>query len=456
MQGTFPGFGVGIGGRFAGFLANPLLEQIFVWQVLQQITGAILTPEMAGLTQEIFRVNPSLQLPLSEAVNAVIRGHLALADGATEAALSGIKASRFQTLVDNAGEPPGIDFLTFAYRRHIIPEKGLGADSVSLEQGIRESALKNKWAPVIEAMQFIRPSVGDTVDAWVQNQITEAVAREILLQNGIADADATILYDTRGRPPGPGELIEMARRGKIPVKGKGPTETSLEQGIYESAAKDKWEPVYEALMEYLPPPRTITAMLRAGTFTDAEALDLFQRSGLTEALAAKYVANAHHEATHATRELVKADVLTLYAEGVYDKPTAATHLESLGYSAAVAEFELEAIEFRYLKGLIDKVVGRVHSLYVAHKIDGQAALTALDQVNIPAAQRDQLLQVWGLERADNVATLTAAEVVHAAKLNIYSEAQALAELATLGWGPHDAWVRLGLGLGAIPNTPEPA
>jgi hypothetical protein len=304
-------------------------------------------------------------------------------------------------------------------------------------------------------MQFSPISVGDAVDAWVQNQIEEAAAREILYENGIKDADATILHNTRGRPPGPAELIEMARRGKIPVKGRGPDAISLEQGIYESASKDKWEPVYEALMEYLPPPRTVTAMLRSGSLTEAEALDIFRKSGLSEHLAAAYVANAHHQTTHASRELTKADVLTLYAEGVFSREQAAGELTNLAYPAPVIEFELEAADFRRIKGLIDKAVSRVHSLYVAHKIPEQVVVDSLGQLKVPAAQITALMQVWSLEAADNVKVLSPAEIGHAAKLGILTEQTAFDMLQVEGYQPHDAWVRLGLALGAASSLPEP-
>jgi hypothetical protein len=454
-QGVFPGFGPSVGGRIGAFLSNPLLEQIFVWQVLQQITSTVLTPEMAGLQQEIFKLNSSLQLSIADAVDAVIKSHMTEAEGAAEASLSGIKESRFQTLIASAGEPPGLDFLLQAMRRKFIPTQGTGAEAVSLEQGIRESRLKNKWIPTIELMQWQVAPVGVVVEGWLRAQITEPEARAILAEQGVDDATATLMYKAAGRPPGPMELIDLYRRGVIPEGGEGGDTLSLRQGYLETDLKNKWYDTWRRLSEYLPPPRTVTALLKAGDLTDAEALALFKDAGLSEHLAGVYVAAAHHAKAAGTKELVKAEVMTLYEEGRFSVAETKTHLESLGYDGPTADLEIEVIDWRRAKGAVDKAVSRVRTLYVAHKIDEQHALTDLDNLGVPAGQRDQLMRVWALERADNVAVLTAAEVVHLAKLNVMTEDEALAWLVEHGFDALDAWYRLAVGLGAIPATAKP-
>jgi hypothetical protein len=441
-QGTFPGFGPGVGAKLGGFLANPLLEQIFVWQVLQQISSAILAPEVAGLSEEIFKLNPSLQLPLSEAVAAVVKSHLPRKDGADEALLSGIDDRRFQILLDNAGLPPALDFLTQAWRRGFIPKDSALGDTVSLEQGIRESQLKNKWIAVIEAMQFDLPPIGVVVEAWLRAQIQEAPARALLYKAGVDDDTATLMYKSAGRPPGPMELIELTRRGIIPEAGEGGDTLSLRQGYLETDLKNKWYDVWKRLMDYIPPPRTVTALFRAGSITEAQARELFKHAGLSDELTQAYIDNAHHQRTAATRELTKSELVALYEQQAISAPELTKRLVARGYSAEDAAAEIELADMKVSRTLVTHAITRVRSLFTGHKIDEQTTLVSLNNLGVPATQRDHLLKVWKLERSDNVKHLTAAEVVNAFKDSIFDEGEALGELGHMGYGGRDAWIVL--------------
>lgn len=445
----------GFGSALGGFLTNPLLEQIFVWQVLQQITSTVLGPEMAGLQQEIYSKNSSLQLSIADAVEAVIKSHYTEKQGEDEAALSGVKAERFRTLIANAGDPPGLDFLTEAYRRGFIPWDDGDPNGTSATQGIRESRLKNKWIKHVREMEWHLAPVGSIIEGWLRAQIPEAQALALLAKNGVDEPTARLMYNSAGRPPGPMELIELYRRGVIPEAGEGGATLSLRQGYLETDLKNKWYAKWLELARYVPPPRTVTALLRQGTITDAEALALFKDAGLDQHLAAAYVANAHHHATAATRELAKADILALYTEKYFPEAEALKHLEDLGYPAPVAAFELAIADFRAEKALITSAVNRVRNAYIARKLEKAEVIRALDALAMKPAQRDQLITIWEMERAENVATLTAAEIVHAAKLGIATEDYATAWLQAHGFSAHDAWLRLGLGLGGTPTAPEP-
>ena len=451
-----PGLGPGLSAKLSGLLGNPLLEQIFVWQVLQQITGAVLAPELAGLQEEIFKLDPSLQVSVADAVDAVVKAHMTQQQGEDEAKLSGISPERFRLLVDNAGEPIPLQMALEAWRRGLIPKSSSDANAVSLEKAIRDSRLKNVWIPTIEDLQFLVPTVGDAVDAWVKNQVSPETAKKWLYDNGIAADVAQTLFNTRGNPPGPADLIELARRKIIPVKGTGPNATTLEQGIYEGVTKDKWEFAYEALMRYVPPPRTVTALLRAGSITEARALQLFEDAGLTEQDAAAYVADAQHQRTAATRELVKSDVLALYEEQVFDEPTATTHLRTLGYSEADAAFELAAADFRSYRTLVTHAVNRVRTLYTGHKIGEQLVIDTLDKLNVKPAQRDRLLEVWAIERADNVKTLTPAQILDLLADGVEPEETVIALLTQEGYSELDAWYLVAIKLKGGQKTPKPA
>src|SRR5207244_11611510 len=77
-----------------------------VMQLVGQVVSAALAPELTGLQEESYRLDPSLALSVADAVEAVIKGHLDHPGGAAEARLSGIDDRRFGILDDNAGDAP--------------------------------------------------------------------------------------------------------------------------------------------------------------------------------------------------------------------------------------------------------------------------------------------------------------------------------------------------------------
>jgi hypothetical protein len=419
-------------------------EQFFVWGVLQQIAGAILAPVVQGLQQKALSIDPNTTLTPADVVDAQIKGHMTADAARAEALNSGVNAQRLQTMVDSAGEPPGVETLLFMDRRGIIPTSGTGADSVSLEQGIRESRTKDKWIPALKAMSLSPIPVSDAVDAVVEGQIDYGAGEKIAYQNGISSADFRILVNTRGNPPSPSDLIELVRRGEIPMRGTGPTVTSLQQGIFEGSTKDKWEPAFEALVQQLPPPRTTTALLRNGSIDDARALALFQKAGLSAEDAAAYVADAHHQRTQTERELTKSDILALYQERAIDAQQCEAMLAGLHFSAQDAQFLIAITDFRRAKAQLDSAVGKVRSLFIAHKIDERAVITTLDGLSVPPAQRDNLITTWRLEREVNVQRLTAAEYADAAFYGIMSAQDAADAIEALGFTKGDAQTRVAL------------
>src|SRR6266851_10367746 len=192
-QPFLPGLSPGLAARLGGLLGNPILGQIFVWQVLQQITAAVLGPEMQGIQEEMFRLNPSLQLTPADVVEAYVKGHLTREEAKTEASLSGIKDERLQTLIETAGEPIPLLLAAEAWRRGIIPKSSPDPSAVSLEKAIRDSRLKNAWIPVVEAMQFELPPIGTIIEGWLRAQITETQALELAYKRGVDEATARLM-----------------------------------------------------------------------------------------------------------------------------------------------------------------------------------------------------------------------------------------------------------------------
>lgn len=421
-----------------GLFRNETVKSIVVWGILAQLLSPLLQPLVQEIQTLVFPRFPDTPLSPAEAAAAVVKGHANEERGAAEAAISGLDLERFRLLVQAIQNPPGVETLLELWRRRVIPEAGTGAESVSVEQGIREGQTGNKWIEPLKALRTQLPSPQAALAALLEGQINESTARELYAEWGGDPRYFELQFNTQGSAPTPLEAAEMARRGIIPWEGEGPGVVSFRQAFLEGPWRNKWLGPYRSLSEYIPPPRTVTAMVREGSLSDADALGLFGAAGLNPKLAAAYLASAHKTKVSADHQLAKSDVLTLYYDQLWSREEALAALRGLDYSAENAAFLLDYTDFRRDKALLDRAVGRIHSLYVGHRIDKSAALAGLDGLGLATASRDHLLLTWDQERALNVRLLTPAEWATLARDRVIGPAEAAAELVGLGYSERDA------------------
>lgn len=416
------------------------LTQIFTWQVAAQIVQALMEPTLTLVAARINEDNPVQDLTPADLANLVVRSYRDHGSAAHEASRSGIDGSKFDDLVALAADAPAPEALAEALRRGIIPEGGTGKGAVSFEQGIREGRIGNKWTTMIKELAVRWPTPADALDALLEGQVSHDEALALYERFGGDPAYFTMLYNTRGNAPTPEEALTLANRGIIPWRGTGPDKVSYEQAFLEGPWRNKWLEPFIALGEYLPPPRTVTAMLRNGSIDDATALSLFMKEGLSKDLAAAYVADAHHEKTATERDLSVSQLLNMYAAGLIDSDTVTGLLKALNYSDESVALTLQYKDMQRAIAAVNTAVSRIHTLYTSHKIDEAKARSSLVALGVPGKQIDDIVTTWTLERSVNVRTLTPAEIANAWKYEIITLDEALAELIALGYTPRDAWI----------------
>jgi hypothetical protein len=434
----------GVGDLFGG---GDAIRQILLWSVVGQVVAPILAPVTQVIGNEVNTRASVVPISPAEAALGIVKGTVSQSDAEAEAQMSGINTTRFRWMTENTGEPISIEQALFLWRRGKI-------DQARLVHAIRQSRVRDEWTDAVIALGLVPISVSDAVDAAVENQIPRAEAERIAYENGVSAEDFTILYNTRGRPPGPVELLEMVRRGIIPRDGVGPGVLSLQQGISESAVKDKWIPVYNALLTYLPPPRTITALERQGVITPTEAQHLYQEAGLSPELAAAYSQSATHTKLTAQRQITEAQVLSMYQEQFISRPQAAGFLGDLHYTPQEVDTLLGWEDFRRELTLLKSALSRVQTLYVNRKIGTTSATHALNALGVSAEQQAHLFTTWNLERGLKVPTITAAQIATGVQHSVISSDDGIQALEELGYSPWDAWFYLSQHLHAAqPNEP---
>jgi hypothetical protein len=436
----------GVGDFFGGADA---IRQILLWSVVGQITAPILAPVTQVIANEVNTRASVVPLSPAEAALGVIRGVLTDSEALSEAEMSGINEARFDWMKLNTGEPISIEQALFLYRRGKI-------DQARLVKAIRQSRVRDEWTDAINDLAYLPISASDAVDAVVENQIPYAEGERFAGYNGVTPEDFAILVHTRGRPPGPAELLEGVRRGIIPQGGTGPNVLSLDQGIAESAVKDKWLPMYHALLTYLPPPRTVTALERQGAITPEQAQHLYQQAGLSPELAAAYSADASRQKTQKHRDITEAQTLAMYQAHFITDAQATGLLEALGYTAQEAAMLLSWEDIQRELKAINTALSRLHTLYTSRKIGTTTLHNSFNALGVSSQQVDELIRIWTLERDAKVATLTAAQIATAFQHSIIDQPAAIAALVDLGYSQFDAWLYLSQHLHkALPDQPAP-
>lgn len=443
----------GLESILSGGTAQNIGEQLLLWAVLGQIVGAVMGPITGDVEQQIYKVLNTVPLSPADAADAVLKGWKSQTDGANEAVLSGVNAERFATLVDITGEPPGIEQMMEAARRNIIPWSS-GPDAVSVETAIRQSRIRDEWTPVLQALQWLPLPVADAVNAVVRGQIPFADGAAIAKVNGIQEPDFQVLVNTTGRPPAPQELITLFRRGLIPLSGTGPDALTVQQGIYEGDLKDKWWSLLSQLSEYLPPPRTITALTRSGAISSAEAATLYQQQGLSADLAAAYARSASAAKVTKAKSLAETQVVQMYEDRILNRGEATSLLSAIGYDSTEVTFILELADMRSALAALNAAIKRVGTLYVARKIGPQTARNDLGVLGLDAAHIDALMQSWNVERSETSRLLTETQITDAVSYSVMTADQGQSALEALGYTPFDAWVLLSVkNKAALPNPP---
>jgi hypothetical protein len=246
----------------------------------------------------------------------------------------------------------------------------------------------------------------------------------------------------------------MLNRGIIPQEGQGPDATSYHQAFLEGPWRNKWEQAFLGLRYYLPPPRTVTAMLRSGGLDPATALDLLQKQGLTPDLAAAYIADASHGRTTSAKQLNVSTIEQLFLDKAITQADAESYLVQLGYQTTEADLILQSATLRQTNADLTKNITRVASYYIAHKIDQPTASTMLAGLGLPPEQITHLLQGWNIDRQANVKRLTPAQITDLWKIGAFTQDEAQTSLEADGYTPFDAWGLLSIKNKApLPNPP---
>lgn len=428
----------GVGGILKKLVGpQSMARQFFVWGVLQEVVSTALSPFIQVLQHEVNSAFPENALSPPELADMTVRGIIGADWAEGEAKKSGYTPELFRLMVQNNGQPPSLLDMLQLMRRGKV-------DRDAVIRAIKQSRVKNEWIDTILLLGVQPPTPSEILRAYLQGQVDGERAKQLYQQLGGDPEFFQLMYDTEGSAPTPNEAAEMARKGIIPWDGEGPGVVSFQQAFLEGPWRNKWLGAWRKASEYLPPPRTITAMLREGSLTVAKATELLHKQGVPDELIPTYLTDASTGKTAKAKELTESMISTLYQEHAIGDADAKAMLIKLRYTPHEADFVLMAWQLARELKYRNTAITTVHTQYVNHKIDAGSVSLLLDRFGVPASQRDHLIALWTEEARAKVTLLTPAQIKTAGRKGFLEPDAAIARLVNLGYSQSDAEIFLSI------------
>lgn len=451
-------------------------KQLFIWSVLSEIVRAAADPYFRALTYLVNTHDPNIPLSPPDLAQAVVRHVMEKDQAAKTARLSGTSTTEFETMLHLAAEPPGLETVLQMYRRGIVEWGEAGPTKANVANAIATSRIYTYWSDAIRKLNIVPIPAAEMVDAAVERQTTKTDRTTVLgaissgttkslnaaattfytamYASGYTPTQADLMFNTRGNPPAPTQLLDLYRRGAIKWTGVGTKETTVQQGIYEGATKDKWEPIYKDLVVRIPSEYYVLEMLKLGAMSQEKGAALLGMYGYTQTVVSGIISAAEGGAVVTYKKLTESIIVKLYEERATTKTEAKHMLVDIGYSTGSATFVLTSIDLDLSMKQRDSAITRIGNLYRTRKLDKTAAVSALRALTVTGTQSSELIKTWTLERAMTVKLLTESQIAEGLKYGVFTQTQATEELIALGYTPYDAWARLSIEMhGPLPTMP---
>jgi hypothetical protein len=301
----------------------------------QGIAEGNLLNKWGPVIQELAKAIPSP----ADVVDAMVKGQVTAADGATLFELVGGDPKYFQLLVNIAGNPPSPGELLALAQRQVIPWDGTGPDATTFQQGFYEGRSKDKWEPIYRHLAEYYPTASEVVELYRWGELTIAEATGMLTQRGLSAAesarwiaygDANAVDDYRG-------LTEQAILAMLSVNY-----ISDDQARTMLAAIHKGPAAIDQLIAYGHVQRAIQslnqAVSRVGNLYEARkipastATDALTRLGIPAAAIAGIIADWDAVASINVKTLTEAQIVDAWAAKVLTDGEAEQELNNIGYT----------------------------------------------------------------------------------------------------------------------------
>jgi hypothetical protein len=360
------------------------------WDALYDLTNDKLTPDqLAVMIQRTVVENPGIlpNQPSTDGSNVPPMPLVEL-DVLKEAAAGGIDKSRLAAMARIIGLPASPDLAARMHYRGIITE---GA----FNQAILEGNTRGEWAPfLLKAFRAI-PTAEQFVEGHLRGWITRDEMYAGTARHGMSKADTDLEFQIHRRPLTPHQIKQALARGASFNPAPDEIQNPLSAAAHQNNLGPEWYELYESLAGSYPSLFITNRLVTSGIVAPADGRDWLRKAGNAD-------------------EVV---------EAMHKSWTAASSSSAADPHVAKAQTRL---------------YGTLHGVYMAERVDDADALVALETAGVAAAARQQVLDVWAVERELRRKTLTPAQIKKAVAGGEYTRQQALDRLQELGYSLVDA------------------
>lgn len=389
---------------------------------------------------------------VSEIVEMRKRGEIDLAEYQQRAEKLGIDAITADKLFNISLPLFDPNFVVAAWRRGAFQEGGA--------EDLFEDLIKQGWSKSdIEVFKKVTEFIPSPQD------IVTFMGREVFEPKTIEEIGLEEEWETL-KPQG----LPFFRKAGVPEEvakmfwiahWQHPSFTQIQEmihrGIIKSELFDTWAKLVEfppfwrkALFKSLFVPFTrvdIRRMHKFGVLSREEVKRAYQDIGYDEEKAEKMTeftikANENPEEAEKTeadkrkeelRGLSRSIIIKGYKMSRISRDTARQLLLDIGLSEEVADFYLVEADFEIADDKENKLISQYRNMYVNGIIDFNKANDLLDKLNIPAAQKAELFEVWDLEKVGKQSLPSKTELIAFAKKKIISSNMFRTMMSALGY-----------------------
>lgn len=424
------------------FSKGSTAEQFLIWGVLMQVLQPLLLPFTTELQKLVLSAAPTIPISANDAAEAVARGFIDSGTGQDKGNDNGIGEHDFTLLTKLSSHAPDLSMAFELYRRKAIPLGSDSPSSVSLKGALTDAGIPEDWHDRIADLAVSIPSQAEVLNAWLEGQIDKPEAVHRLKLAGMDPEWIDTAYATNGQAPTPMEALSLLNRKIIPEHGHGQGVVSYDQAFLEGPWRNKWRDAFRALGEYLPPPRTVTAMYHQNALTHDKAAELLTKQGLSQPLVEAYLTKSQ-SVTHATeRHLTTSQITKAYEDGLLTDAQAVKALVALKFSDHDARVILKLVDIRAKTTQLNNGVTRVRSLYEDAKLTADQAVALLVDLKLDRTQAQAMVRVWHLTVSTRTKALSVSQIESAVYYGIISATAGIQKLQALGYDEADAWLAI--------------
>ena len=219
-------------------------------------TGPVLAPATETIRQEAWSTYKSRALSWGDVAGIVAEDVEQAAWGSAEVGRTGLNEERFQALLGEALNAPGLSELYQMWRRGQIDDAGFA-------HGLRKAKLETRWDEPLKALHDVLLTPSELANARQQGFVTEARQKAEAALQGVTADRADIQFELSGLPPGVQVMQHAANRGLV-------DQPTFDQAIREGHTKTKYTDLLWQLRNPLLSAATYVRLYLKGWITQAE------------------------------------------------------------------------------------------------------------------------------------------------------------------------------------------